>query len=152
HADRAHPSARLAALERAEDEAGANSLSWYHAFARRIDERRRENLAFLQACRDSGKRVYGLGAPVKGNTLLNTFGIGPDLIECLTERNPHRRGLIAPGSHIPVKIEDELPAPPDVYYVLAWNFRQEILARHQDLVARGVEFFFPVNPREVLAA
>ena len=55
---------------------------------------------------------------------------------------------MAPGSHIPLVIEDEVTSPPDIYYVLAWNFKKEILARHQDLVARGVEFYFPVNPRE----
>jgi SAM-dependent methyltransferase len=148
HVDRVPPSAGLQAFGRAEDEAGANTLGWYHQFQQRIARRREENLAFLHKCRAAGKRVFGLGAPVKGNTLLNYYGIGPDLIECLTERNPHRRGLVAPGSHIPVKIEDELTAAPDVYYVLAWNFKREILARHQDLVARGVEFFFPVNPRE----
>ncbi len=149
HAARAQPSERLEAYGRAEDAAGANTLEWYFAFQKRIAERKAENLAFLRACRAAGKRVYGLGAPVKGNTLLNYYGIGPDLIECLTERNAHRRGLIAPGSHIPVKIEDELATQPDVYYVLAWNFKKEILARHQDLVARGVEFYFPVNPKDV---
>jgi SAM-dependent methyltransferase len=149
HAARAKPSAQLEAFGRAEDETGANTLAWYHAFQRRIAERKVENLAYLRGCRAAGKVVWGLGAPVKGNTLLNYYGIGPDLIACLTERNPHRRGLIAPGSHIPVKIEDELTTMPAVYYVLAWNFKKEILARHQDLIARGVEFYFPVNPKEV---
>jgi len=148
HADRAQPSERLAAFGRAEDEAGANALPWYEAFSARIALRKQENLAYLRSARAAGKTVFGLGAPVKGNTLLNFYGVGPDLISCLVERNPHRRGLIAPGSHIPVKIEDELGAPPDIYYVLAWNFKKEILARHQDLIARGVEFYFPVNPRE----
>jgi 2-polyprenyl-3-methyl-5-hydroxy-6-metoxy-1,4-benzoquinol methylase len=149
HAARAVPSAALEALGAAEDETGANTLPWYHAFQARIAERKSENLAFLRTCKAAGKRVFGLGAPVKGNTLLNYYGVGPDLIECLTERNPHRRGLVAPGSHIPVKIEDELTVQPDVYYVLAWNFKKEILARHQDLIAKGVEFYFPVNPKEV---
>jgi len=149
HASRAKRSTALEAFAKAEDEAGANTLAWYQAFSNRIQDRKAENLAYLRQCKAAGKRVWGLGAPVKGNTLLNTFGIGPDLIEYLTERNVHRRGLIAPGSHIPVKIEDELGGEaPGVYYVLAWNFKKEILARHQDLIARGVEFFFPVNPKE----
>jgi hypothetical protein len=148
HTDRAAPSAQLEAFGRAEDASGANTLPWYEAFTARIALRKRENLAYLNAARAAGKKVFGLGAPVKGNTLLNYYGIGPELISCLVERNAHRRGLIAPGSHIPVLIEDELGPPPDIYYVLAWNFKREILARHQDLVARGVEFFFPVNPKE----
>lgn len=148
HTARAKPTERLEAFGRAEDEAGANALPWYHRFQDRIEERKAENLAYLRSCRGASKRVYGLGAPVKGNTLLNFYGIGPDLIECLTEKNHHRRGLIAPGSHIPLKIEDELTEQPDVYYVLAWNFKKEILARHQHLIETGVEFYFPVNPKE----
>lgn len=148
HAQNAQPSARLQAFMAEEDNVGANTLPWYQAFSRRIAQRREENRAVLQACKAAGKRVFGLGAPVKGNTLLNYYGIGPDLIECLVERNPHRRGLTAPGSHIPVRIEDELTGPPDVYYVLAWNFKKEILARYASLIAQGVEFYFPVNPKD----
>ncbi len=148
HADRAKPSAALEAFGRAEDEAGANALPWYQAFTERIALRKKENLAYLRAAQAKGKKVFGLGAPVKGNTLLNYYGIGPELISCLVEKNQHRRGLVAPGSHIPLVIEDELKDPPDIYYVLAWNFKKEILARHQDLIARGVEFYFPVNPKE----
>lgn len=148
HVATANPSARLREWQAAEERDGANTLEWYQAFARRIAQRKEENLEFLRTRKAQGKSVYGLGAPVKGNTLLNYYGVGPDLIQCLVERNPHRRGLVAPGSHIPLRIEDELTTPPDVYYVLAWNFRKEILARYKDLIDKGVEFFFPVIPKE----
>jgi hypothetical protein len=85
---------------------------------------------------------------VKGNTLLNYFGVGPETIECLVEKNELRRGLFSPGMHIPVVIERELTVSPDVYYVLAWNFKREILANYQPLIQAGIEFYFPVNPRE----
>ena len=51
--------------------------------------------------------------------------------------------------HIPIMIEKELPEPPDIYYVLAWNFKKEILANNQALLKQGVEFYFPVNPTEI---
>jgi hypothetical protein len=44
-------------------------------------------------------------------------------------------------------MEDELTSLPDVYYVLAWNFKEEILRRNQHLVESGIEFFFPVEPQ-----
>jgi hypothetical protein len=50
--------------------------------------------------------------------------------------------------HIPLEMEDELTEFPDIYYVLAWNFKKEILANNQALIAKGVEFYFPVNPKE----
>jgi hypothetical protein len=92
-----------------------------------------------------------MGAPVKGNTMLNYFGVTTDLISCLVEKNSLRRGLVAPGSHIPVKLEEELTGPPDAYYVLAWNFKREILARHRSDLERGVRFYFPVDPKEIHA-
>ena len=101
----------------------------------------------MRGARNSGKRIFGFGAPVKGNTLLNYFGVGPDVIECLVEKNELRRGLYSPGMHIPIEIESELGSLPDIYYVLAWNFKDEILANNQALMARGVEFYFPVDPK-----
>lgn len=140
--------ARLLALRAEEDAADANSLQYYRDFAERIKLMKEENLAFLQLRKQQGKRIYGMGAPVKGNTMLNYFGVGPDIIECLVEKNPLRKGLYSPGMHLPVVMENELPSPPDVYYVLAWNFKKEILANNAALLQLGVEFFFPVNPRE----
>jgi GDP-L-fucose synthase len=32
--------------------------------------------------------------------------------------------------------------------VLAWNFKREILANYRTLIERGVEFYFPVNPKD----
>jgi SAM-dependent methyltransferase len=149
HPGRRQASDRLKALLREEDETKANTLETYLAFAERIKVFKEENLDYLKGKRAAGKKVWGFGAPVKGNTMLNYFGVGPDLIECLVERNELRRGLYAPGSHIPIRIEQELTEVPDVYYVLAWNFKKEILARNQPLMARGVEFFFPVSPPDV---
>lgn len=142
------PSARLQELQAAEDRDGSNRLETYLRFAERIKQFKVENLAYLRAAKAAGKRVWGFGAPVKGNTMLNYFGVGPELIECLVERNELRRGLYAPGSHIPVVIEQELTERPDIYYVFAWNFKKEILERNRAMIAEGVEFFFPVNPPE----
>ena len=146
----AHPVAdRLQRLRAEEDAAHANDIDTYRAFARRIEEIKERDLAVLHAARKDGLRVFGMGAPVKGNTLLNYLGAGPELIECLVERNTLRRGLYSPGMHIPVRIEDELDADPDLYYVLAWNFRDEILKRYAPLIDKGVRFHFPVTPKEV---
>lgn len=142
-------SARLARLLAEEAQEGANEQSTYLAFARQVERLKRENLAYLAQRRAAGKRIFGLGAPVKGNTLLNYFRVGTDTIECLVERNALRRGLYSPGQHIPVVLEEQVAAPPDVYYVLAWNFRDEILRRHADLLQRGVEFYFPIRPRAI---
>ena len=146
HRGRHAPSERLAAMRAAEAAAGCNTLAAYRRFAARIETMRAENVAYLTDARRAGKRIFGFGAPVKGNTMLNYFGIGPDVIECLVEKNELRRGLYSPGMHIPIAIEAEVAKPPDIYYVLAWNFKKEILANNRALIDRGVEFYFPVDP------
>ncbi|HEX3727321.1 MAG TPA: class I SAM-dependent methyltransferase [Pirellulales bacterium] len=146
HANRREPSQRLQALVAAEAAQGCNTLGAYHEFAVRIEAMKSDNLRYLEAAKAAGKRIFGMGAPVKGNTLLNYFGVGTELIDCLVEKNELRRGLFSPGMHIPIRIEKELVELPDVYYVLAWNFKKEILANNRHLEAQGVEFYFPVNP------
>lgn len=146
-----HPGKRkmttaLKALIQAEEKSGVNNIETYHQFAKRIQMMKEQNLSFLRAAKKAGKKVYGMGAPVKGNTMLNYFGVDSNLIQILVEKNPLRRNLFAPGSHIPVKIEDEVKDQPDIYYVLAWNFKKEIIQRYQDLIQSGVEFYFPVDP------
>jgi 2-polyprenyl-3-methyl-5-hydroxy-6-metoxy-1,4-benzoquinol methylase len=142
------PSKRLLALRAIEEKEGSNNLSTYVDFAKRIQKMKEENLIFFNKAKKQGKRIFGFGAPVKGNTLLNYFKIGTDYMECLVEKNELRRGLYSPGMHIPVVIERELKELPDIYYVLAWNFKKEILANNKALIDKGVEFYFPINPKE----
>lgn len=139
---------RLKQLRAEEESAGSNKFETYVQFARDIEQMKIENLRYLEEAARRKKRVYGLGAPVKGNTLLNYFKVGPNLVEALIERNALRRGMFSPGMHIPILIEDEVKSDPDIYYVLAWNFKKEILARYKDLIDRGIEFYFPVNPKD----
>jgi SAM-dependent methyltransferase len=141
------PSARVAALIAEERASGCNTIQAYCDFAERIKRMKEENLRYLRKAKAAGKRVFGMGAPVKGNTMLNYFGVGPELIECLLEKNELRRGLYSPGMHIPILIEGEVADVPDIYYVLAWNFKKEILANNKALLDRGVEFYFPVDPK-----
>lgn len=137
---------RLIKMKQEEEQSGCNKLSAYQSFGRNIATLKSENLSFLEKKKKEGKRIFGMGAPVKGNTLLNYFGIGKEILDCLVEKNELRKGLFSPGMHLPIYIEKEI-SPPDVYYVLAWNFRKEILENNQHLLQKGVEFYFPIRPK-----
>lgn len=149
HKNRYQKTKRLETLLQEETKSGCNTLAAYVAFAENILVLKKHNLAFLKQKKMEGKTVFGMGAPVKGNTLLNTFDIGKNYLDCLVEKNPLRKGLFSPGKHLPIVMEDELVKPPDVYYVLAWNFKAEILKRNQHLIRQGVEFYFPINPSAI---
>lgn len=128
-----------------ENAAKSNDIATYHEFAKRVENMKKRDIAYLDQKKKEGKTIFGMGAPVKGNTLLNYFGIGKNYLDCLVEKNTLRKGLISPGMHLPVLIESELTTTPDVYYVLAWNFKKEILANNKHLIDKGVEFYFPVD-------
>ena len=147
HAGKRHRTSRFERMRAAENAAGSNALETYRRFATDIVQKKNESLEFLHTERAAGRRIFGFGAPVKGNTLLNYFGIGTDLVECLVEKNSLRKNLFSPGMHIPVVLENEILHPPDTYYVLAWNFKAEILHNNRNLIEAGVTFYFPVEPR-----
>lgn len=149
HRGKRPSSDRLQALRKAEEDSLANRFETYLHFAERIKHMKEENLSYLQKAKKAGKTIFGMGAPVKGNTLLNFFGIGTQYIDVLVEKNELRRNLFSPGMHIPIVIEKELEKLPDIYYVLAWNFKKEILANNADTLKKGVQFYFPVNPSEI---
>lgn len=142
-------SSRLKHLKEEEERTGCNKLSAYTDLAQRIEKLKAENLQYLTQKKAAGKVIYGMGAPVKGNTLLNYFGIGKQFLHCLVEKNTLRKDLVSPGMHLPIILEDELPTPPDVYYVLAWNFKEEILKNNRSLLEQGVEFYFPIQPKPI---
>lgn len=137
---------RLNELRKKEEESRCNTFQAYLTLAKKIELLKKENLSYLDQKKKEGKKIYGMGAPVKGNTLLNTFGIGKNYLDCLIEKNPLRKGLYSPGQHLEILMEDDLSLPPDVYYVLAWNFKEEILKNNKHLLEKGVEFYFPINP------
>src|SRR3546814_16350912 len=49
----------------------------YDAFTRRVDDVGTELRQMLKEMKAKGLKIAGYGAPAKGNTLLNYFGIGP---------------------------------------------------------------------------
>lgn len=138
-------SVRLTQLQEEENASGCNTYEAYLDLASRAERLKEVNLAYLDQKKREGKTIYGMGAPVKGNTLLNYFGIGDNYLDCLVEKNRLRKGLYSPGQHLEIVMEDELTALPDVYYVLAWNFKKEILKNNQHLIDQGVEFYFPID-------
>ncbi|MEK7618657.1 MAG: class I SAM-dependent methyltransferase [Patescibacteria group bacterium] len=149
HKGRQPQSQRLGDLRSIEDRDETNMKKTYLSFAKSIEVMKVENLEYLERKKSQGKTIFGFGAPAKGNTLLNYFNIGGQYLDLLVEKNRLRKNLYSPGQHLKIVMEDELAAPPDVYYVLAWNFKDEILAKNAHLIEKGVEFYFPVDPLAV---
>jgi len=148
----AQPTPEVQAMLDEELAAGMLEKATYERFAERVDAVRVRLLAIIDELKAQGKKIAGYGAPAKGNTLLNYFGIGPDRLDFLVDRNPLKQGLYSPGMKISVRSVDAIAEEkPDVLMVLAWNFFDEIREQQSDFVARGGRFLVPL-PEPVLVS
>lgn len=124
----------------------------YDALATRVHRIREELVTMLQRLRAGGRTLAAYGAPAKGNTLLNYYNIGPDLIDFLADRNPLKQGKYSPGMRIPVvPPERVLEAQPDYLLILAWNFGEEIMRQQDEYRRRGGRFILPIPEPRVVA-
>lgn len=136
------PKPSVAAFRAREAEKRYGEFETYVEFAERVWKLRDELLALLADYKAKGKSVYAFGAPAKGATLINSFGIKPDLVQKAAERNQMKVGSMMPGSRIP--IIDEASERPDAYLMLAWNFLSEFMVKDRDYLLSGGEFIVPV--------
>ena len=130
----------------AERELGIDRFETWSAFAGGVDRLKTEVVDCLRGLKADGRRLAGYGAPAKGSTLLEFFGVGPDLLDFIVDRSPLKQGRYTPGSHIPIVAPDALLADPspDHVLLLAWNFEDEILKQQAEFRRRGGKFILPV--------
>jgi 2-polyprenyl-3-methyl-5-hydroxy-6-metoxy-1,4-benzoquinol methylase len=122
---------------------GCNRLETYKQFAGRVWEIEAELMAILRDYKTRGKKVYAFGAPAKGATLLNTFKITTDLVQCAVEVNPLKVGKYVPGIRLPI-VDEKTADVPDAYLILAWNFLKEFLPKKKDYIMSGGKFIVPI--------
>ncbi len=121
-----------------ERSAGLDRPETFEAFRIRCERQRDELVSLLGRLKSEGKRVVGYAATSKSTTVLNYSGIGPDLIEFITDTTADKQGLYSPGVHIPIVPAERFSAPyPDYAVLFAWNHQAEIFAKEREYVARG---------------
>jgi len=101
-------------------------------------------LNLLLRYKKKGKRIVGVGAPMKSSTFLNFYGMTPDLIDYLTEVNQFKIGTLSPGVHIPV-VDESLVfrEQPDYALILSWNIADQIIESYRRKGFKG-KFIIPI--------
>lgn len=123
----------------------------YVAFADRIKLLKDRTLAWLEKQRAIGKTVIGYGASTKGNTLLQTYGIGPELLPSIAERDYRKVDLYTVGTGIPIISEVEMrQMKPDYLFVLPWTFVTPMMRRETELLKEGTKFVVPLPDIQVM--
>lgn len=139
--------------EMLDEEAAGRMLeaATYDRVAERADEMGRTVRGMLDALKAQGKTIAGYGASARGATLLTYFGIGTQYLDYIVDKNPLKQGLFSPNMRIPIRPVEALEADrPDVLFVLAWNFFDEIRAQNAEFEASGGQFLVALpEPRLV---
>jgi C-methyltransferase C-terminal domain/Putative zinc binding domain/Methyltransferase domain len=146
-----HASERVAEFAGRERAFGLEDGAPYDDFRGRVEETKRDLLDLLVRATRDGLQVAGYGAPGKGNTLLNYCGIRTDLLRYTVDRNPHKHGMLLPGTHIPIFPPEHLAeTKPDLILVLPWNLREEISAQLEYTRDWGAKLVFALPTVEVV--
>jgi hypothetical protein len=117
---------KVLAIER---ERGLGSAREWTKFRMSVYEARDEFMSWLHSV--GGVSIAGCSAPGRASTLLNFYGVTPDLLPYTGElADSLKLGKYLPGCHIPVvpnaRIINEEPAQ---VVLLAWHYGAEVAAR-----------------------
>lgn len=138
-------------LIRIEMEKGLDELATYKSFAHRVERLKTSLLDLLSKLKGSGHTIAGYGAAAKGNTLLNYYSIGQEMLEYIADQNTLKQGLYTPGTHVKVVSPNRIyQDTPDEIVILAWNFAEEIMKQQSDFKEMGGRFVLPVPEVRVI--
>ena len=130
---------------------GLDAIASYHELAKKIATLKRDVVATLADLKTRGARIAAYGAPARGNTILNYYGIGRELLDHATEELPTKIGRYTPGSHLPIiHIDESRKNPPDYYFLLAWNYRDAVWEKEGAFRERGGKFIFPIGEERII--
>ncbi len=130
---------------------GVAEAATYDRFRKACEAQREALVGLLRRIRSEGKRVVGYGATSKSTTIMNYCGIGPDLVEFITDTTPTKQGKVTPGTGVPVRAHDEFSKRfPEYALLFAYNHAQEIMEKERDFVSAGGRWITYVPEVKVL--
>jgi len=138
-------------LLKQEEDMGLDTPKPYRDFEERVFKHRKNLTDLIKALVEDGKLIIGYGASTKGNVLLQFCNLTSKDIPYIAEVNEEKFGSFTPGTNIPIISEAEAKAMnPDYLLVLPWHFKDNILSREKDYLAKGGKFIFPLPEIEII--
>jgi len=113
----------------------------YENFAKRVSETGKQVRNYLFHQVKNGKKVYGLAASTRGNTRLQVWNLGSDLISGIAERNPRKIGKKTLG--IPIVSDEEALEKADMLFVSIWFYGDSVIEQYKGFLNKGGKMLFP---------
>jgi hypothetical protein len=134
-----------------EDRMGLNTPKPFRDFEERVFRHREDLIRLVRTLNADGKTIVGYGASTKGNVVLQFCGFTSKDIKAIAEVNPDKFGAFTPGTHIPIMSEADARAMnPDYFLLLPWHFKDGIIRREKEYLARGGKFIIPFPEIEII--
>jgi hypothetical protein len=143
-------SVELKAMIELERERGFNKPEKYHQFYRDIEVRKKQTLEYINKEINNKKTIAAYGASTTATTLLYHFEL-ENLISCIYDDNPIKHYLYSPGAHIPVLPSEKIyEMKPDIIVILAWQYSEVIIKKHNSYIESGGCFVVPLPEIKVV--
>ena len=129
---------RVSLLLEQEQATGLHRRETFDTFSGRVMTIGNALMTLLHACKARRQRVVGYGATSKSTTIINFFGVTPELVEFISDTTPAKHGTFSPGAHIPVRPHHEFASRyPERALLFLWNHAAEVRAREQAFTRGG---------------
>tara|TARA_B100000029_G_scaffold330245_1_gene322565 strand:- start:208 stop:1449 length:1242 start_codon:yes stop_codon:yes gene_type:complete len=132
-----------------EEQSKVNELNSWKNFAEKVNNHKNEIKKIFSHF--NGKRIIGFGSSARSQTFLNYCNFNEKNIELIIDNNPLKQNFFSPGSNIKiVDFAEGISVEPEVIFILAWNFKSEIIDQCKLAGFKG-EYIIPFpNKPEVI--
>ena len=112
-----------------EEGSGLGARETWEKFSQDCQKHKKKLTELITKEKLNGKVLVGYGASARSSTLLNFCNINQEHLVCIADQNPLKHNKFTAGTDILiVSPEKAFAKKPDVVVLLAWNFKEEILA------------------------
>lgn len=109
-----------------EENSKINNLESWKKFSLKVADHKEKMQKILTNY--STKKIVGFGSSARSQTFLNYCKFNEKNIDMIIDNNPMKQNLYSPGTNIKiVDFNTGINCHPDVIFILAWNFKDEII-------------------------
>ena len=119
-----------------ENKSKVNQIESWKQFALKAEYHRKKMKKIL--ANYSGKKIIGFGSSARSQTFLNYCGFNEKNIDMIIDNNSMKQNLYSPGTDIKiVDFNTGINSKPNVIFILAWNFKEEIIKQCRSAGYKG---------------